>query len=77
MLDAERLPVRLAGQTLPLVCHSSYGADGMGSRRYRKAYRRAYRQAWQLAQANNLPSTAIIVNKRDPHVGVTYIVELR
>jgi hypothetical protein len=76
-LDAERLPARLAGQTLPLVCHSRYGADGMRYTRYRKAYRRAYVQAWQLAQANNLPSTAILVNKRDPQVGVTYIVEHR
>jgi hypothetical protein len=75
MLHAHSLPARLAGQTLPLVCHSRYGADGMRNPRYRKAYRRAYTRAWQLARANNLSSTAILVNKRDPQVGVTYIVQ--
>jgi hypothetical protein len=56
---------RIQGQTLPLVCHSDYGEDGMQHPGYRQAYLDAWDAARRLAEAAHLSEEAIIVGSRN------------
>lgn len=65
----------LPGQTVPLVCNTHYGEDGMGH----MGYHMAYEQAWQTARAEaarrHLPATAIQMSTRDATRGITMFFE--
>jgi hypothetical protein len=72
-LSYDELPDRLQGKILPLVCHSSYGADGMGFPGYQDASIQARRRARALADESHLPETAIVVSTRTSTGAVTVI----
>lgn len=72
-LPLSDLAHRLHGQILPLVCHSSYGPDGMGHPGYRQAYTQAWHCARELARQRHLPETAIVVGERTPAREMTVI----
>lgn len=74
-LASDELRRLLAGSTLPLVCHSQYGDNGMGHSGYKQAYDKAWRQAKELATQKRLPACAINVSTRNPRRGITVIVE--
>lgn len=66
VLTLDELPQRLQGKTLPLVCHSSYGSDGLLHPGYKQAHQQAWQCARELARQKNLPETAIVVWERAP-----------
>jgi hypothetical protein len=66
---------QLHGRTLPLVCHSQFGADGMAHKEYKEAYEQAWQKAKVLATEKHIPQLAIQVRRRDPRIGRTAIVE--
>ena len=72
-LPQRSLAHRLHGQILPLVCHASYGPDGMGHPGYHQAYTQAWGCARELAQQRHLPETAIVLGGRVPGVETTVI----
>ena len=65
----------IAGSTLPLICHSQYGDDGMAHPGYKQAFEGALRYARELAVSRGLLQSAIKVLERDPRRGVTVIVD--
>lgn len=73
LVPSQDLAHRLQGTILPLVCHSSYGADGMGHPEYKDASTRARQYALHLAQQRHLPETALAVSGRAPTDAVTLI----
>ena len=74
VLPSALLVQSLQGKTLPLVCHSTYGEDGMGHRAYKNAYERAWQRAQDLAREQQFPETAILVSRRNTQCrGVTVI----
>lgn len=74
-LGRKQLYRQLHGSTLPLVCHSQYGADGMAHREYKEAYEQAWQKARELATEKQIAQSAIQVGGRDPLIGITAIVE--
>jgi hypothetical protein len=72
-LPGDRLPLHLAGKTVPLVCNSHYGRDGMGHPGYKQSYEKAWQHACDLAQERNLPQTAITISTRDTRRGLTIV----
>ena len=74
VLSRDQLCDLLSGSTLPLVCHSYYGDDGMKHRGYQEAYNQAWEHARKLAKENHLPQTAIKVSGRDSRQGITLVV---
>lgn len=75
VLSRSQLCDLLSGSTLPLVCHTSYGDDGMKHKGYQDAYRQAWQHARDLAKEKRLPQTAIKVSRRDSWRGVTIFME--
>jgi hypothetical protein len=74
-LSGERLSQRIAGKTVPLVCNSRYGRDGMRHQGYKQSYEKARQYARNLARERHLPRTAITVNTRDSKRGLTIITQ--
>ena len=74
-LSRDALGRSLPGSTLPLVCHSEYGKDGMQHAGYRLGFAEARKQAGELAEELRLPRSAIKVSSRDPRRGITLIVD--
>lgn len=72
-LPGESLPQQLAGKTVPLVCNSHYGRDGMEHPGYKQSYERAWQCACDLARERHLPQTAITVSTRDTKRGLTIV----
>lgn len=62
------------GDTLPLVCHSVYGDDGMNHSRYQQAYAAAKQRARELAHEHRLPESAINEYRRTQQRGMTMII---
>ena len=73
-LQRRQLESSLHGSTLPLVCNSHYGRDGMAHTRYKEAYENAWQKAQELAKEYQSPP-AIRVNTRASGRGVTIIEE--
>jgi hypothetical protein len=69
----EELPQHLQGKTLPLVCHSSYGNDGMGHPGYQAAHAQAWAYAREQAHIRHLSETAIVVSGQAPTGAATLI----
>lgn len=74
-LPGKQIKEHVAGKTVPLVCHSQYGQDGMQHPGYKRSYEQAYQHARKLAGEQGLPATAITVSKRTGRVGVTIVEE--
>jgi hypothetical protein len=66
----------LSGKTVPLVCNSHYGKDGMGHPGYKQSYEQALQHAQDLMQKRHLSEDALHISTRDPQRGVT-IIELK
>ena len=65
----------ISGSTLPLICHSQYGDDGMGHPGYKQAFDEAMKYARLLAVSQRLPQSDITVLERDRRRGMTVIVD--
>ena len=63
----------ISGKTIPLVCNSHYGRDGMRHKGYKQSYDKAWQWAQKLAQERQLPQNAIKVSTRDGKRGLTLI----
>lgn len=74
-LSRSQLAALLPGNTLPLVCHSIYGDDGMNNGRYRQAYTTAWQRASDLAHERLLPESAIHEYRRAAKRGMTMIID--
>jgi hypothetical protein len=74
-LSRDLLSNLLPGSTLPLVCHSNYGSNGMEHHGYHNAYQQAWQRARRLAEKKQLPRTAIKVSRRDSRREVSIIIE--
>jgi hypothetical protein len=77
VLSRDQLSRLLPGSTLPLVCYSYYGSDGMRHHGYRRVYQQAWQQARHLAKKMRLPRSAIKVSRKDARREVTIVVEMR
>lgn len=64
-LPGGKVAQHIAGKTVPLVCNSQYGSDGMGHLGYKQSYNQAWRLAQELATERSLPQDAIKVSSRD------------
>ncbi|HZO71010.1 MAG TPA: hypothetical protein VFB60_02340 [Ktedonobacteraceae bacterium] len=73
-LSRSRLAALAPGGTLPLVCHSIYGDDGMSHREYRHAYTAAWQRARELAHKHQLPESTINEYRRTEARGMTLII---
>ena len=65
----------IAGKTIPLVCNTNYGSDGMGHHRYKQSYEQAWQQACEEAQERRLPQSAIKVSRHTIKHGLTHIAD--
>ncbi len=74
-LAGSSLAQHIAGKTVPLVCNSQYGRDGMRHHGYKHSYEQAWLCAQNLARERHLPQTAIHVSTRDTRRGLTIIKE--
>lgn len=75
VLSRGMLSCLLPGSTLPLICHTHYGDDGMRHKGYQQAYHNAWQQALDLAQEKELSQAAIAVRTRDRRQGVTVVTQ--
>lgn len=73
-LSGKTLASRLAGKTVPLVCNTEYGHDGMGHQGYRHSYEQAQRQARNLAHQQQLPPSAIFLSTRSTTCELTTVI---
>lgn len=76
-LSGSSVAQHIAGKTVPLVCNSQYGRDGMGHHGYKHSYEQAWQCAHKLARERHLPQTAVHVSTRDTRRGLTIIKEGR
>ncbi|MEO6892096.1 MAG: hypothetical protein ABI324_24175 [Ktedonobacteraceae bacterium] len=72
-LSHAHLRQTLAGRTLPLVCHTDYGPDGMEHAGYKAAYDQAMKRACDLATEQHLSPEAIHVCGKEPDDGWTIL----
>jgi len=74
ILSRSQLAALAPGSTLPLVCHATYGDDGMGHTHYQRAYATAWQRARELAHEHQLPESAIHEYRRTEARTMTLII---
>lgn len=74
-LSRSQLAALAPGSTLPLVCHSTYGDDGMSHAQYQRAYTMAWQRARELAYQHQLPESAIKEYRRTEARAMTLIID--